>query len=93
MGIGEEEFNYTYNVSPMWYACFPENGIRQHYGKTGGEALDILRYLRGYMEDNREALMKLDPENGWGSYDGALQFVTDLINASIRNPFDVWQGD
>ena len=91
--INEEDFNYTYNVSKMWYACFPEKGIREHYGLTGEQAVPVLRQLRDYMEDNYEVLTKWNPENGWGSYDGALEFVNKLILASIRNPKGIWRGD
>lgn len=93
MSIGGESFNYTYNVSPMFYAAMPEKGIRVHYGMTGQQALVPLRQMREYFENNRAALVKMNPSNGWGSYDGALQFITDLINASIRNPDSVWDGD
>ncbi len=93
MEIGSEEFNYTYNVSPMWYAAKPDPGIRAHYGMTGQEAIIPLREIREYMESHRDELLKLNPENGWGDYYGALEFVTKLINASIRNPDAVWSGD
>ena len=93
MDIGNESFNYTYNVSPMWYAAKPDKGIRIHYGMTGQEALIPLREIREYMEDNKGELEKLDPENGWGDYWGALQFVNELILASLRNPSEMWEGD
>lgn len=93
MSIGDESFNYTYNVSAMWYAAMPAIGIRAHYGLSGKSAITPLRYIRGYMEDHREELIELDPENGWGDYDGAVEFVSSLIMASIRNPAEVWTGD
>ena len=93
MHIGEEDFNITYNVSPMFYAAMPDRGIRCHYGMTGADALFPLRRMREYMEDNREELEAMNPASGWGDYDTALQFVTDLINASIRNADQIWDGD
>lgn len=93
MQIAGEEFNYTWNVAPMWYAAIPDSGIRAHYGMTGRQALEPLRRIREYMEDHRNELLMLNPENGWGDYYGALQFVTDLINASVRNPDAEWWGD
>lgn len=93
MGIGGDNFNYTYNVSGMWYACYPEKGIREHYGKTGREAVPVLIKLWEYMEDNKEELEEMDPKNGWGSYHGAKAFVVDLIAASLRNPYSIWDGD
>lgn len=93
MSIGDENYNYTWNVSEMWYAAMPGKGIRSHYGMTGREALVPLRKIRKYMEDHREALIAMEPDNGWGSYEGAYGFICDLIQASIRNKDKVWSGD
>jgi hypothetical protein len=92
MEIADEQFSYTWNVAPMWYAAMPEKGIQAHCGMTGRDALVPLRRIREYMEDNRDAMIAMNPDNGWGDYDGALQFVTDLINASARNPETIWYG-
>ena len=93
MQIAHEDFNYTYNVSPMWYDAIRKTGIRTHYGMTGKQALVPLRKIRQHMEDNRTRLLKLNPPNGWGNYDSALSFVNDLIQASVRNPRSKWSGD
>lgn len=93
MCIGDENFNYTYNVSKMWYAAKPEKGIRSHYGLTGKEAVVPLMEIINYMVLNKESLMQYQPANGWGSYDGALKFVMALVIASLNNPEEVWEGD
>jgi len=93
MGIGDESFNHTYNVSAMWYDCYEEKGIRAHYGLTGKQAIPVLRKLREHMEDNRDRLLEYEPENGWGSFAGALEFVNKLIAASFRNTEETWWGD
>jgi hypothetical protein len=93
MQIGDEDFNYTYNVASMWYDCYPDKGIREIYGAQGSVALKILRKLREHMEDNAERLREMEPDNGWGSFDGALEFINKLIAASLRNPNKQWKGD
>ena len=93
MNIGLKDFNYTYNVSPMWYDCYPEKGIREHYGLTGSEAVPVLRKLRDHMEVNSDRLKQMEPANHWGSFKGALEFVGKLIQASIISPDDIWEGD
>ena len=93
MGIGDDWFNYTYNVSPMWYAAKPKMGIRTHYGMTGKQALKPLRDIRNYMEEHQAKLEKLNPKNGWGDFEGALGFVNKLIRASLKYPRHKWQGD
>lgn len=93
MDIGSEDFNYTYNVSRMWYDCYPEKGIREHYGMTGKDSLPVLQKLRNHMEDNAGKLKEMEPSNFWGSFHGALDFVNSLIAAAIRNPEELWSGD
>ena len=93
MSIGEEDFNYTYNVSKMWYAAIPDKGISAFYGMTGKEAVKVQQHIFNYMVDNKEELMQYEPTNGWGSYDGALKFVAKLIVASLNNPDEIWEGD
>lgn len=88
-----ESFNYTYNVSGMWYDCYPEKGIREFYGLSGKDAVPVLRKLREHMEDNAERLREMEPDNGWGTFDGALAFVTELIIESLRHPDSIWDGD
>ena len=67
MDIGNEYFNYASNVSEMWYDCYPDKGIREHYGLTGKEAVPVLRKLREHMEDNTERLREMEPDNRYGS--------------------------
>ncbi len=93
MSIGEESFNYTYNVSQMWYKACPEFGIRKFYGMTGKEAVKVQQHIFNYMVDNKADLMQHEPSNGWGSYDSALLFIAKLIVASLNNPDEIWEGD
>ena len=90
---GEEKFNYTYNVAKMWYAAKPNKGIRCFYGMTGQDALAEQKDIRNYMEDNRGEMLVHEPSNGWGSYQGALDFVNKLIASSLANPNTIWEGD
>ena len=93
MDNGVDDFNYTYNVSEMWYAAKPEKGIRCFYGMKGSDAVKEQRDIRDYMEANFEELKKMEPDNGWGSYAGALDFINMLIISSLENPDAVWSGD
>lgn len=93
MHIADEDFNYTYNVAGMWYASEPEKGIRAIYGLTGEQAVPVLRKMRDYMEDHWDAMLMMEPSNGWGSAAGALDFLGCLIAASRRFPDSVWDGN
>lgn len=89
-------FNYTYNVSSMWYKVFPEdctNGMVYIDGMRGKQAKIKLQTAIDYMENNKEELEKLNPKNSWGSYDSFLNFIRELLRASMDNPEAFWEGD
>lgn len=93
MHIDDEHFNYTYNVSRMWYASQPEKGIRTIYGMSGIEAAKVINEMMGYMVDNWVEMLSMNPKNGWGSAEGAYDFLARLSAASMRNLNAVWEGD
>lgn len=93
MHIGDESFSYTYNVAPMWYAAIPNKGIRAHYNLSGKRAIKPLLRIYNYMVTHYDKCIEMEPDNDWGSYEGALKFVTKLITASLRNPDEIWEGD
>ncbi len=77
--------SYTYNVSKMY-----KKAMDKTMGDFHGEcAKDILETIvKGYqhMVSNPEEYIKLNPENGWGNYYGAMEYLAKLINACDRNP-------
>lgn len=53
------------------------------------EARDISGMLKIgmiYMIENKEKLEKLNPENGWGDYNGLLRCVIDYYQACLKYP-------
>jgi hypothetical protein len=52
-------------------------------------ALDIIDYLDqalDIMERDCDRLRELNPDNGWGSYDGLVKFVREYLAACQANP-------
>lgn len=52
-------------------------------------AKDLISYLsKGLAEllDNPDKYKQLNPENGWGSYEGLVKFVEDYLVACIKYP-------
>lgn len=52
-------------------------------------AKDIINHLRIGLKNlvnNPEKYQKLNPENGWGSYEGLIEFTHNYLNACINNP-------
>lgn len=83
--IHDEHFNYTYNVSPMFQLAFGEDGINIINKQCGRTASKILKNAINYFIENRVKLEKLNPSNGWGSYDGALSFLRNVMDACNRH--------
>lgn len=84
---------YTYNVSRMWYRIFPKDkDMIPIDGMTGKKSLKLLKDARQKLLDNRQELEKLNPENGWGSFEGFVKYIEALINASEENPDYVWSA-
>lgn len=66
------EANYTCNVAPMFYDAIGKDGIRAIDGLKGVDALPILVKAIKKMEKEPDFYRKMNPENGWGRYDGAF---------------------
>ncbi len=77
--------NYTYNVSPMYMDAMGKS-ISDFHGLTAEESIVILKEGIDKMQNNPEHYQKLNPENGWGSYDGALKFLHKIYVACVEHP-------
>lgn len=100
--IGREWFNYTSNVSKLFYDHIPERdsrgGLHELHGKTGRQACTILREAFDRIHQTRNETWsqdqtgdvqfceKYDAPNGWGSTVGALLFLSRIMGACAANP-------
>jgi len=88
--------NITHNLGKMADAVILSNGLTLYqilwrpeecsYGYT--KAFEIVSYLNeGLVELIRhpEKYRKFNPENGWGSYEGLVQFTRDYHSACLDN--------
>ena len=83
------DYNITHNLGKM----ASEAGIYYHLWRP--EELDIQKakelinplvqalYL---LETQPKLFKKHEPENGWGTYDGLVKFVTEYLKACRENP-------
>jgi len=76
--------NHTYNVSPMYSKAMGIT-ISDLDGKKCNEVLPLLIKGRQEMIDNPEIYKKMNPPNGWGSYETAVLFLGDIIIACEKH--------
>ena len=83
--------NYTHNVTPMW----GEAGVfdvlygREEWAddqRTAAMAIPVLEAGLKRMQDDPEVYSAMNPSNGWGSYEGALVFLSKLLEACRQYP-------
>ena len=81
-----ESRNYTYNVSPMFRAALGGKGLNDLQGLSGAEAAVKLTSALAFMVGHRDEMVALNPENGWGDYNGALRFLEGILEDCLKHP-------
>lgn len=77
--------NYTYNVAPMYYDVI-DGGINSLKRLTGKKAQPILEQAIAKLESDPDKYKAMNPDNGWGDYEGAIQFLRDILNVCKLKP-------
>jgi len=80
----EDIDSYTFNVSEMY--CKAGYCIGNASGERCDIILPILHDLYKELKSNPEEYKKYNPLNGWGNYEGALKFLSHIIEACERHP-------
>lgn len=99
--IGDEDFNYTYNLADLFHDVIPSrenshvSGPQALHGKTGEAAAVILRdaikridAIRVQMGD-AEMCRTYNAPNGWGTVLGGTLFLTRIMMACQENPDEI----
>ncbi|WP_329114521.1 hypothetical protein [Streptomyces sp. NBC_01353] len=77
--------NYTANVSGMWQEALGRR-LADYHGMTAADAqADLVRAVRDMTTDAAK-YEAMNPPNGWGDYEGALDYLTRLRNACLAHP-------
>ena len=77
----------------MWYKICPEDDkMIDIDGMTGAQAFPKIRDAFHQMKKKREELIKLEPPNGWGSYNTFYDFLVKIMDACIDHPDLVWES-
>lgn len=77
--------NYTSNVSGMWTDALGYR-LADLKGRTAGDCIDDLRRAVADMEARPDHYRAMNPPNGWGDYEGALDYLRQLHDACCAHP-------
>jgi hypothetical protein len=77
--------NYTSNVSAMWCKALghPLGDLAE---KNAGESLPALQRAVAAMEADPGSYEAMNPPNGWGNYEGTLDYLRRLRDACAEHP-------
>jgi hypothetical protein len=78
--------NITYNLNVMWRKACVYDALYNSHGMQAKSIVPILKLGLEDMLKKPNVYKKLEPENGWGSYDGAITFLNSVIEACEDNP-------
>lgn len=83
--------NMTHNVQPMWRKALQiTSGVDMNlcdFNEWGAEkALPLLEKALEHMKQNRDEYVPLNPSNGWGSYESAVEYLSDFVTACQDHP-------
>lgn len=83
------EANITHNLAPMAKeaGCYQEMWRPDEVGiKTASEVLPALQAAAERLRANPDHFRKLNPKNGWGSYEDLLVTITEYLKACKQYP-------
>ena len=85
-GATRAEVNVTYNYAKHYSSMGPK-GLREIYGKTGHESIDILMHTIKLLDND-------ETEDYWQSTEGnARMALIQLCYFAMLYPEGVWDGD
>ncbi len=80
-------FDCTYNLAPMFYKALElKEGLRGLNGMEADGAIGYLQHAINEMKSNKEEYEKLNPKNGWGNYQNAIELLEWLLFKCNEHP-------
>lgn len=80
------EAGYTHNVIPMWKLVGVYEALYESHGKMAEEVIAPLTVGVAEMGRRIEECRALNPENGWGDADRALEWLTRWLRHCSEHP-------
>lgn len=85
-------YNYTSNVAPMWRRAGCD--LAELADKPASEVRESLWQALEAMRRDPDLYRAMNPPNGWGNYEGCVQFLAELWQACEQHPnavMKVWR--
>lgn len=76
--------NMTSNVAPMWREAGAD--LAKMHELPAWRAVDVLTAAIDNMTNYPQDYRAMEPANGWGDYDGCLEFLTSIRDACRKHP-------
>lgn len=83
--VGDLDANYTYNVSPM-FAAVIGTGLNELDGITAREMVAKCSAILEAFAADPGKFRAMNPENGWGDFEGAREFIRKIQDACADAP-------
>jgi len=84
------EVSYTHNIVNMTHAALNTSHYtwsEEYQGKKASEIAPLLENLITVLEKDPERYRAMNPENGWGSYDGMMiHYLKPFLRACKEYP-------
>jgi len=83
------EADYTYNVAPMFNRAFTTMAGEGNRGLNGMTGESAAAHLLGALSEMRACpavYREMNPPNGWGSYEGAIELLAKLRGWCLGHP-------
>ena len=77
---------HTYNLTPMWREAGACQVTRDFDGQNAGRLAPILTLALVEAIRHKAKFVALEPDNGWGDYDGFVQILTKFAQLCWEHP-------
>jgi hypothetical protein len=78
--------NITYNLGPMWRAAGLPFSVEEIEGKRASELVPWLEAGLAELVNNSATYKAMNPSNGWGSFEGLVKTVAEMLAAVRQYP-------
>lgn len=76
--------NMTSNVAPMWRRAGAD--LAEFHGRPAADCAPLLRAAVADMAGHPGRYRPLNPSNGWGDYEGCLEYLRHLLDDCEAHP-------